>query len=102
MVPQFKEVLQRMNQIHERKNTDYAVKGDPFENFDKSSVIGDWYDHPTHKVFAILIGTKLTRIATLLNSKNKPNHESIEDSFLDLCTYCVLWMCWYLDDSKTV
>ena len=37
-----------------------------------------------------LIGTKVARLGVLINSKGKPNHESIEDSILDLANYAVL------------
>lgn len=82
--------LERIKKIHEKKNEDYTEK-DAFENFDRSGVIGSWFSDPAHKSFAILIGTKLTRLATLLNKKAAPNNESIEDSFDDLTTYCALF-----------
>lgn len=37
-----------------------------------------------------LIATKVARLGVLLNTKDKPNNESISDSILDLANYSVL------------
>lgn len=37
-----------------------------------------------------LIATKVARLGVLLNTKNKPNNESISDTILDLANYSVL------------
>jgi hypothetical protein len=90
-IPEFLDLLNKMRDIHEKKNQDYAATNKPFENFERSGEIASWFDDPIDKAFTILIGTKLARLATLLNKKGTPNNESIEDSFLDLTTYCALW-----------
>lgn len=80
-----------MKAIHEKKNEDYAAPTNPFENFERSGLLMEWFNDPVDKAFISLIGTKLARLATLLNSKKEPNNESVADSFLDLTTYCGLW-----------
>lgn len=80
-----------MKEIHERKGKDYATEEDGFINFERSSRIVMWFDRPIDKVFVTLITTKLTRLANLLSKEGPPLNESIDDSFLDLCTYCALW-----------
>lgn len=83
--------LDRIKLLHEKKNEDYASSSNPFDNFERSGEIASWFDDPTHKAFANLIGTKLARLATLLNKKTAPNNESVQDSFDDLTTYCALF-----------
>lgn len=95
---QFVETLQLMKDIHELKNADYSGNNNPFENFERSALIAEWFKNPIDKSFLVLIGTKLARLATLLNKKAdgiEPNNESIDDSFLDLATYVVLWKSYY-------
>lgn len=91
MIKEFVDLLDKMRDIHEKKNRDYAAFGKDFENFERSAQISSWFNDPIDKVYVTLITTKLARLATLLNSGNRPNNESIEDSFLDLTTYCGLW-----------
>lgn len=91
MIPEFTSLLEKMKVIHEKKNKDYASQDNEFENFERSANIAEWFNNPVDKSFVNLIGIKLARLATLLNSGAAPNNESIGDSFLDLCTYCALW-----------
>jgi len=90
-IPEVMEILKDIQAIHEKKNRDYAAVGHPFENFERSGHIANWFSGTVDKSFTVLIGTKLARLATLLDSDNPPNNESIDDSFLDLATYCILW-----------
>jgi hypothetical protein len=41
-------------------------------------------------VFRVLIGVKMARLDELLKGK-APNHESADDSVLDLSVYSALW-----------
>lgn len=91
MIPEFMQLLEKMKDIYEKKNKDYAGNNNPYENFQRSGELASWFNNDIDKAFVNLIGTKLARLATLLNSGSAPNNESIEDSFLDLTTYCALW-----------
>lgn len=86
------EFLERGKQIIESKGHDYTKdpKANQFENFERSALISSWFNDDVDKAFAVLVGTKLARLATLLNGKS-PKNESIEDSFLDLMNYAALW-----------
>lgn len=95
------EITKRINEIHDRKNQDYAQEGNPFSNFERMSTIAEWFNDPVHKSFVSLIGVKLARLAELLNGKT-PKNESIDDSFLDLCTYCVLFHAYYLTHLQQI
>ncbi len=73
------------------KRHDYTSSIDNHENFKRSAFLAEWFRSNDDKPYAVLIGTKLARLASLLDAKN-PNHESIDDTFLDLINYCALWM----------
>ena len=91
IIPQFVARLDRAKSIHQKKNDDYAGNSNPFENFERAALLITWFNDPVDKAFVSLIGTKLARLATLLNKKESPNNESISDSFDDLMIYCGLW-----------
>lgn len=94
------DLLEQIKIIHEKKSQDYTSGGN-YENFERSASIAEWFTG-IHQSFAVLIGTKLARLSTLLAKKEAPNNESIEDSFLDLTTYCALWASYYKSQSPKV
>ena len=89
-IPEFIELLEQSKAIHLRKNQDYASDSNPFSNFERSAELISWFSNPVDRSFIALIGTKLARIAELSDGRI-PNNESLDDSFLDLVTYCGLW-----------
>lgn len=92
-IPEFIATLDKMRELHEKKNTDYATNDNPFSNFDVSEYGLSLFNSQRDKTFAWPIFTKLARLATLLNSNAIPNNESIEDSFDDIAVYIILWKC---------
>jgi len=80
-----------MKEIHESKSHDYAKDNDPFSNFKRSAEIAAV---SPNIVFQVMIGIKIARLEELLRGK-EPKNESIEDSFIDLANYCVLWGAFY-------
>lgn len=93
-IPEVMQILENIKIIHERKNADYSASNKAFENFQRSAILSSWFNDDRDKAFVVLIGTKLARLATLLNKAGHgatPNNESIDDTFLDLATYCILW-----------
>ncbi len=102
VIPEVMQRLERIKQIHEKKNQDYTAVGSPFENFERSAEVSSWFKHNIDKVFTTLIATKLARLATLLNKDSAPNNESIADSFDDLATYCLLWAAKYEQAHKVI
>lgn len=89
-IPEFIELLDASKAIHLKKNEDYANANNPFSNFERSAELISWFSNTQDKLFVALIGTKLARIAELSDGRI-PNNESLDDSFLDLVTYCALW-----------
>lgn len=91
---QIPEIFKKCEALTMSKRQDYTTNplADNHENFRRSGEIASWFTNPDDKPYAILVGTKLARLASLRSSGRTPNNESIEDSFLDLINYCALWM----------
>jgi hypothetical protein len=92
----FEELFQKSLEIHKKKREDYTTNPDvnPYENFSRANELISWFP-PEYKSFASHIGTKLARISSLLQNNRVPNNESLDDSFLDLVTYCGLMYGFY-------
>jgi len=90
---EFEDTLQKMLEVHKSKSQDYADPSNPFSNFDVSHYILSLFNEDRDKTFVWPIANKLARLATLLNSNNQPNNESIEDSLIDCANYFILWKC---------
>lgn len=90
-IPSFLEGLEKMATIHASKNEDYASRDNPFSNFDVSEYGLRLFRNPRDGAFVWPIFTKLARLSTLLNSEKEPNHESIEDTMIDIANYLLLW-----------
>ena len=100
-IPEFIELLDASKAIHLKKNQDYANASNPFSNFERSAELISWFSHPVDKSFIALIGTKLARIAELSDGR-EVQKESLDDSFLDLVTYCGLWGSYVKRRNKSV
>lgn len=96
MIPEVAQTLTEIRTIHEKKNADYTEVGSAYQNFDRAASVISWFKDDNDKTYVNHIAAKLARLAVLLSSNQSPNNESISDSFLDLCTYCVLWRANYL------
>lgn len=83
----FTQHLERMRAIHATKNQDYATAEDPYSNFKAAAATAGV---SVDQVFATLIGVKLARLRELMDGRS-PNHESVDDSLLDLSVYAALW-----------
>ncbi|MCK7507728.1 MAG: hypothetical protein MZV70_29220 [Desulfobacterales bacterium] len=70
-----------------RKGHDYANDRDAFVNFETSANVAGIKPEQS---CLVLIGTKLSRIRELIGSGKAPNHESLEDSVVDLGCYVAL------------
>lgn len=79
-----------MEDLHERKNHDYASDGNPYSNFEYAAMVSKDFTDPVDRVFATLIGVKLARLQELTKGK-VPNNESVNDTYLDLANYAAIW-----------
>ena len=86
------EIMRAGMDLMKSKAADYT-SGDTtrYENFERQAEIISWFKYPIDQAFAGLIAVKLARLASLLFKDDKPNHESIEDTFKDLVNYSALW-----------
>lgn len=82
----FKELVDEMYALTQRKNADYAGEEDPFKNFREFGTTG----------FLVRMSDKWSRIRNLLSSGKAPavKDEKVEDTLLDLATYSILLICW--------
>lgn len=80
------------------KAHDYEKTNDFHSNFKFANTVSQ--DFPDmYKSYTTLIGVKLARLSNLLSTTSVPQHESIEDSFLDLISYCLLMYERYMHES---
>ena len=85
--PAFDALLQRMADIHDKKNEDYAQDGNPYSNFEEAAAAAGV---TVDQVFAVLMGIKQARLKELMRSGKVPNNESTQDTKLDLAVYAAL------------
>lgn len=85
------EIFKKCQKISLSKRHDYTSSTDNHENFKRSAEISSWFKSDQDKAYAILVGTKLARLGSLLGNK-EPNNETVDDTFIDLVNYCALWM----------
>jgi len=84
----FNAVLETMQATHDSKNEDYAEAGNPYSNFEKAAEIAGI---TVQQQFASLVGVKIARLTELVSGKT-PNHESLDDTLLDLSVYAAIWL----------
>ena len=85
----FSEILQQMQDTHDRKRNDYAAD-DPFGNFRESERLGI----PAWKGALIRLSDKYTRIMNLAAGREQMvKDETIEDTLLDLAVYSIIVLC---------
>jgi len=91
--PDFYRILQELEELHDRKNSDYAKDSDPLSNLRMSEEIGI----PGYVGNFIRMGDKWSRITELtkkrLNGQDPAvKDERLQDTLRDLAVYCILEM----------
>lgn len=84
--PRFFQLVDIMQEIHRRKNNNYASKGTPLSNFDKAKKLGI----PPWKGVLIRCSDKWSRIEELSNGKIDLVDESLADTLIDMANYAVI------------
>lgn len=82
----FEETIGTMREVMFKKGNDYAGE-DRLSNFKLSGAICGL---TAEQHCLALIAVKVARLGQLITGGKKPNHESVEDSILDLANYSVL------------
>lgn len=103
VIPEVIDALDKIKELHERKNDDYAFSDNPFSNFDVQAYLLEQFKFASShdQAFISLIAVKIARLANLLSSKGHPQNESIEDTMLDLATYTLIWRSHIIQRNKT-
>lgn len=84
--------LEKLKQIHEDKEKDYTGQFSPEFNFRFAEEFASNFGSKVDKPYAYLIGVKIARLIVLLNQAlARPRCEPIEDTFLDIANYFLLW-----------
>ena len=85
--------VELVNEITEQMRNTLLNKGDDYANTDRLSnfKLAGGIAGGNAKINCLnLIATKVARLGVLLNSKDAPKNESINDSVLDLANYAIL------------
>ena len=85
--------VELFNEITEQMRNTLLNKGDDYANTDRLSnfKLAGGIAGGNAKINCLnLIATKVARLGVLLNSKDAPKNESINDSVLDLANYAIL------------
>jgi len=93
--PNIIAMLDKMREILVRKAHDYAQDKNRYSNFEFAGWMLKWAvdSGVTGESLSFLspIATKLARIIELVGANKAANNESLEDSFVDLANYALLW-----------
>jgi len=95
----FKELLKKMEAMHDAKNADYAKQEDRFSNFTYAAEVSKDFKDPVDRVFAVMLGVKFARLANLVGNR-EPNNESVLDTRLDISVYAALWTAYWEQQGK--
>lgn len=90
---EFEALTVKMLATTTAKNNDYAGFEDPFANFREFGTFG----------FLVRMSDKWKRIKNLVGDNRPPSvkDESVEDTLIDLATYCLLLLCWLRSEKET-
>lgn len=85
--PDFLAALDELRAMHLSKGSDYADRHDPLRNYVRSSA--DCGVEPWRGAL-LRLAEKYHRITNLLAKQAMPNHESIEDTLMDLAALALI------------
>lgn len=93
----FYNLLEEIADLHERKQSDYAVPGNPFSNFEYAAREADV---TVEQSFRVLLGVKDARVLNLLGSERIPQNESVDETLKDRATYTLLWLAYRISQRR--
>ena len=94
----FYELLKVMEDIHDRKNDNYAKDSDPLSNLRMCQEFGVKPSLGT----MVRMSDKWSRLVQLMNGKPDLVGENIKDTLLDLSIYCLLEHILLEEEEKTL
>lgn len=84
--PRFYELLKVMEDLHDRKNSNYAEDNNPLSNFEECEKFGV----PAHMGTMVRMSDKWSRLTQLIKGKKDAVGESVKDTLMDMAVYCLL------------
>lgn len=84
--PRFYEIIKEMEDLHDRKNSNYSEDNDPLSNLKASERFGVLGSLGT----MIRMSDKWSRLEQLMKGKKDSVGESIKDTLMDLAIYSIL------------
>lgn len=84
--PRFYKLLKQMEDLHDRKNSNYAQDSNPLSNFMECEEFGV----PAHIGTMVRMSDKWSRLVQLMGGKQDAVGESVKDTLMDLAVYCLL------------
>jgi len=84
--PRFYELLEEIAKLHDKKNSNYAIDGDPLSNLKASEAFGI----PAWQGTLVRMSDKWARLIELAKGKPDLVGESYVDTLKDLAVYCLL------------
>ncbi|HBG81471.1 TPA: hypothetical protein DDW69_01375 [candidate division CPR2 bacterium] len=85
----FREICEELAELYDKKNQDYAEKGDTYKNFRENAELWDTeiWQEPLRR-----LTEKVVRLTNLIKSEKEPNFESIDDSIKDIAVLAIIAM----------
>jgi hypothetical protein len=94
--PMFKEIVKELQDIHDKKNSDYAVDN-PLGNLQMCELGGI----PSWKGVIVRLTDKMSRLLTFCKKeKYAVTDESVEDTLKDMAVYSILCLILYRTRDK--
>src|SRR5574343_895929 len=84
--PRFYELLREMEDLHDRKNENYAEDANPLSNLRASEAFGI----PGYLGTMVRMSDKWSRLVQLMGGKQDKVGESMKDTLKDMAVYCLL------------
>lgn len=84
--PRFYELIEAMQDLHDRKNANYAQDSNPLSNFEECEKFGV----PAEIGTMVRMSDKWCRLVELMKGKKDEVGESIKDTLMDLAVYCLI------------
>lgn len=75
-----------MEDLHDRKNANYAEDGNPLSNFEECEKFGI----PAYIGTMVRMSDKWSRLTQLMSGKKDSVGESVTDTLMDMAVYCLL------------
>ncbi len=92
-IPHFKDYIQRMVDLEERKGHDYASVEDPFKNFLECENLEIC---SAEKGILVRMADKITRVSNLIDKQEAAHvaDEKLDDTLIDLANYAIILACY--------